>query len=61
VTQWVKKKKKKNCLKCGRPEFKPCVQMIIWRRAWQPTPVFLPGEVQGQRSLTVHELAKSQT
>ena len=22
-----------------------------WRRAWQPTPVFLPGEPHGQRSL----------
>ena len=22
-----------------------------WRRKWQPTPVFLPGETQGQRSL----------
>ena len=22
-----------------------------WRRKWQPTPVFLPGEFQGQRSL----------
>ena len=22
-----------------------------WRRIWQPTPVFLPGESQGQRSL----------
>ena len=22
-----------------------------WRRAWQPTLVFLPGEFQGQRSL----------
>ena len=22
-----------------------------WRRKWQPTPVFLPGECQGQRSL----------
>ena len=22
-----------------------------WRRTWQPTPVFLPGESQGQRSL----------
>ena len=21
-----------------------------WRRKWQPTPVFLPGESQGQRS-----------
>ena len=22
-----------------------------WRRKWQPTPVFLPGKFQGQRSL----------
>ena len=25
---------------------------ISWRREWLPTPVFLPGEVHGQRSLT---------
>ena len=24
---------------------------FIWRRKWQPTPVFLPGESHGQRSL----------
>ena len=24
---------------------------LSWRRKWQPTPVFLPGESQGQRSL----------
>ena len=23
----------------------------FWRRGWQPTPVFLPGEFHGQRSL----------
>ena len=23
----------------------------LWRRAWQPTPVFLPGESHGQRTL----------
>ena len=23
----------------------------FWRRKWQPTPVFLPGESHGQRSL----------
>ena len=23
-----------------------------WRRKWQPTPVFLPGESHGRRSLT---------
>ena len=24
---------------------------LPWRRKWQPTPVFLPGELHGQRSL----------
>ena len=27
-------------------------QKIPWKRAWQPTPVFLPGESHGQRSLS---------
>ena len=27
------------------------VRKIPWRRAWQPTPVFLPGESHGQRRL----------
>ena len=27
-----------------RPVFDPWVGKIPWRRAWQPTPVFLPGE-----------------
>ena len=31
--------------------FHPWVGKIPWRRAWQPTPVFLPGESDGQRSL----------
>ena len=30
--------------KCRRPGFDPWVRKIPWRRAWQPTPVFLPGE-----------------
>ena len=34
-----------------RPEFDPWVGKIPWRRVWQPTPVFLPGESHGQRSL----------
>ena len=25
--------------------------LLPWRRAWQPTPVFLPGQFHGQRSL----------
>ena len=31
--------------------FHSWVQKIPWRRKWQPTPVFLPGESHGQRSL----------
>ena len=31
--------------------FNPWVGKIPWRRKWQPTPVFLPGESHGQRSL----------
>ena len=27
------------------------VRKIFWRRAWQPTPVSLPGESHGQRNL----------
>ena len=27
------------------------VSSIPWRRAWQPTTVFMPGESHGQRSL----------
>ena len=31
--------------------FDPWVGKIPWSRAWQPTPVFLPGDSHGQRSL----------
>ena len=31
--------------------FDPWVGKVPWRRAWQPTPVFLPGESHGQRTL----------
>ena len=34
--------------------FDPWVQKIPWRRKWQPTPVFLPGKFQGQKSLAGH-------
>ena len=34
-----------------RYEFSPWVGTIPWRRAGQSTPVFLPGESHGQRSL----------
>ena len=31
-------------------------QKTPWRRKWQPTPVFLPGEFHGQRSLVCYSL-----
>ena len=34
-----------------RCRFDPWVGKIPWRRVWQPTLVFLPGESHGQRSL----------
>ena len=39
------------CRRRKRCEFDPWVRKIPWRRAWQLTPVFLPGESHGQRSL----------
>ena len=35
----------------ARPESDPWVRKIPWRRRWQPTPVFLPTECNGQKSL----------
>ena len=42
---------KKSACNVSRPGFNPWVGKILWRRAWQPTPVFLPEESHGQRSL----------
>ena len=33
---------------CRRGGFHPWVGKIPWRRAWQSTPVFLPGKSHGQ-------------
>ena len=40
-----------NAVRCKRLRFDPWVGKIPWRRKWQLTPVFLPGESHGQRSL----------
>ena len=40
------------CRRLRRCEFHPWVGKIPWKRAWQPIPVFLPGESHGQRRLT---------
>ena len=43
--------------------FDPWVGKISWRKEWQPTQVFLPGEFHGQGSLAVYSpwVAKSRT
>ena len=38
-------------LQCRTPGFGPRVGKIPWRREWQPTPGFLPGELHEQSSL----------
>ena len=42
---------KRICLQCRRHGFNPWVGKILWRRKWQPTPVFLPEKSHEQRSL----------
>ena len=37
---------RRKCKRCG---FDPWIGKILWRRAWQPTPIFLPGESHGQK------------
>ena len=45
LVQWVKNRRHR------RPGFNLWVGKIPWRRKLQLTPVFLPGESHGQRSL----------
>ena len=47
----VVKKSSWQCRRHKRHGFNPCIRKIPWRRAWQSTQVFLPGESHGQRSL----------
>ena len=50
------------CRRYKRPGFDPWVGKIPWRRAWQPTPVFLPGESHRQRYLVgLHGVTKTWT
>ena len=39
------------CNRCKRRRLDPWAGEIPWKRAWQPTPVFLSGESHGCRSL----------
>ena len=51
------------CRRHKRHRFDLWVGKILWRRAWKPTPVFLPGECHGQRACqaTVHRVIKNWT
>ena len=53
----------KYCRRHKRLEFNPRVWKIPWRRAWQPTSVFLPGESMDREAWwgTIHEVTKNQT
>ena len=42
---------KESALQYRGCRFNPWVGKVPWRRKWQPTPVFLPGESHGLRSL----------
>jgi len=42
--------------KQNKTKLAPWVRKNLWRRPWQPTPVFLPGESNGQRSLAGYSL-----
>ena len=46
----------KNAMQCSRPGFNPWVGKTPWRREWQPTPVFLPGNFHGQGSLMLQSM-----
>ena len=39
------------CRRHKRHRFDSCLGKIPWKRKWQPTPVFSPGEAHGQMSL----------
>ena len=52
LSKWLSGKESAcQCRRCRRLGFNPCVRKISWSSKWQPTPVFLPGTFQGQRSL----------
>ena len=52
------------CRRLKRLELDPWVRKILWKRAWQTTPVFLPEEsplTEEPGGATVHRFTKSWT
>ena len=48
--RWLSDKSAGQCRRHRRCRFDPWGGKIPWRRKWQPTPVFLPGESHGQKN-----------
>ena len=46
----------KNLPAMQETQVQPLVWKDPWRREWQPTTVFLPGEIHGERDLVGKEL-----
>ena len=63
LVYWSSDSKKSSC-NAGdlgsNPGSDPWVRKIPWRREWHPTPVFLTGELHGQRSLVGYSPRGSQ-
>ena len=52
IPRWLSGKESAcQCRRHKRCGFNPWVGKVPWRRTWQPTPVFVPGESHGQRTL----------
>ena len=52
LPRWLSSKESAcQCRRCSQETWIQSLGKIPWRRAWHPTPVFLPGESHGQRSL----------
>ena len=52
LPKWISGKESAcQCRRHRRCGFNPWVRKVPWRRAWQPTPVFLPERSHGQRCL----------
>ena len=51
MLKWASLVKNLPSVQCRKSKCDPWFGKVPWRRKWQPTPVFLPGEFHGQRSL----------
>ena len=52
LPRWLSSKESAcSCKRHKRCGFDPWIGKILWRRTWQPNPIFLPGKSHAQRSL----------